>query len=238
MDEKTSTLERMSDAIGSVGLVEKDKKNSHFGYDYLSEEAVKKIAARVCAQYRVTPQSIAFEILKLEEVPAKAGTAQRCIIRCELRWSEHEFVHGLGCGIDAGDKAIMKAQTAAIREAWKARLCIATGHDPEASREVDAETETDAPPSQPITEPENTRHMGPHMLVPFGKYKGQHISDIDDVALNWLAAAYEKNLHDPSKSKYHQAELQRLDAVREEQRARAEYSPADGYQASRDDIPF
>ena len=44
---------------------------------------------------------------------------------------------GIGSGQDAGDKAVMKAQTAAIKYAYMLSLCIATGDDPEADRKTD-----------------------------------------------------------------------------------------------------
>ena len=40
-------------------------------------------------------------------------------------------------GQDAGDKAVMKAQTAAIKYAYMLSLCIATGDDPEADSKTD-----------------------------------------------------------------------------------------------------
>lgn len=48
-----------------------------------------------------------------------------------------ENQQGFGSGQDAGDKAIMKAQTAAIKYAYMMSLCIATGDDPEADSKTD-----------------------------------------------------------------------------------------------------
>ncbi len=50
---------------------------------------------------------------------------------------------GIGSGQDAGDKAVMKAQTAAIRYAFMLSLCIATGDDPEADGKTDEATCTE-----------------------------------------------------------------------------------------------
>lgn len=46
-------------------------------------------------------------------------------------------LYGIGSGQDAGDKAVMKAQTAAIKYAYMMSLCIATGDDPEADTNTD-----------------------------------------------------------------------------------------------------
>lgn len=51
---------------------------------------------------------------------------------------------GIGSGQDAGDKAVMKAQTAAIKYAFMLSLCIATGDDPEADGKTDEATCTDS----------------------------------------------------------------------------------------------
>ena len=50
---------------------------------------------------------------------------------------------GIGSGQDGGDKAVMKAQTAAIKYAFMLSLCIATGDDPEADGKTDEATCTE-----------------------------------------------------------------------------------------------
>ncbi|WP_094607196.1 hypothetical protein SPSIL_057970 [Sporomusa silvacetica DSM 10669] len=44
---------------------------------------------------------------------------------------------GIGSGQDSGDKAVMKAQTAAIKYAYMLSLAISTNDDPEADRKTD-----------------------------------------------------------------------------------------------------
>jgi hypothetical protein len=52
--------------------------------------------------------------------------------------SEQTFTTaGIGCGQDKGDKAVMKAQTAALKYSWMMALNISTGDDPEADDETD-----------------------------------------------------------------------------------------------------
>lgn len=55
---------------------------------------------------------------------------------------------GLGSGQDNGDKAIMKAQTAAIKYAWLLTLNISTGDDPEADQSVMERMESVKSPTQ------------------------------------------------------------------------------------------
>ena len=46
-------------------------------------------------------------------------------------------IYGIGSGQDAGDKAVMKAQTAAAKYAYMLSFCIATGDDHEADSKTD-----------------------------------------------------------------------------------------------------
>lgn len=57
---------------------------------------------------------------------------------------ENVDLFGIGYGQDAGDKAVMKAQTAAIKYAFMLSLCIATGDDPEADGKTDEATCTES----------------------------------------------------------------------------------------------
>ena len=59
---------------------------------------------------------------------------------------------GIGSGQDAGDKAVMKAQTAALKYAYMLSLNIATGDDPEA----DAGTDKFGNDAEPEKSPANT----------------------------------------------------------------------------------
>lgn len=261
-----SIIAKLTAAIAATGTLAKDRRNEHGRYDYLSEEAVKQAAARACAAHGITPQAIRFEIIESAEVPAKQGTAHRVTMRCTLRWSDEVWCEGFGCGIDYGDKAIMKAQTAAIREAWKNRLCIATGHDPEADDTHDREHELRAAVAQapaqkpaatapraaapaPAPKPAAPAQRAPdgsppkHEIVPFGRNKGKHISEVDDRDIEYLIAACERTLTDPDKARFHDLEQRRLDALMAERAHRLDqqqggYSEPQPEAAQDDDIPF
>ena len=53
---------------------------------------------------------------------------------------ESVLITGIGSGQDSGDKAVMKAQTAAIKYAYMLSLSISTGDDPEADARTDENT--------------------------------------------------------------------------------------------------
>lgn len=145
MSAPASLSSRFAQAIGALGRLQKDKRNDHARYDYLSEEAVKAAVGKVVAEHDLAPSSITFEILLDEYRAAKQGEQNIVKVRAVLEW-DGARCEGLGCGIDYGDKAILKAQTSAIREAWKNRFIIATGHDPEADIETDKAGPTQAAP--------------------------------------------------------------------------------------------
>jgi hypothetical protein len=58
------------------------------------------------------------------------------------------------------------------------------------------------------------------VVVPFGKNKGQSITDIDDGNLQWLADAVKKSIEDPEKAKFKRKNQELLDALREEYKSR------------------
>lgn len=229
--DNAELLTRITAAIGSIGPLEKDKRNQHGGYDYLSEEAVKRVLAKACVEHGITPPRIEMDMLASEDVPAKQGTQHRCIIRCTLRWSETVFAQGIGCGVDYGDKAVMKAQTAAFREAAKNRLCLATGHDPEGDPSTDRESgrapdRPAAPPQRPQTPQQPRREAAPPrpaarrsepparglsgLTVPFGKHKGEPIEAQSVGTLEMLIEAFERTLGDPSKKRFWDSEREKL----------------------------
>lgn len=114
--------------------IKKDAKNSHFKYSYLSEEAVKFEARQAfnVAGIAVLPD---FEVIgEREYKTGKGATMHVYDVKCHLELracGEVMRSTGLGSGADDADKGLMKAQTAAFREALKGLLIIPSGNDPE-----------------------------------------------------------------------------------------------------------
>lgn len=77
-------------------------------------------------------------LLELREVTSAKGSVDKHaavsakIIVTDSETGETVTFTGLGSGQDAGDKSIMKAQTAALKYAYIGGLCIAMSDDPEA----------------------------------------------------------------------------------------------------------
>ncbi len=144
-------LKRFAQATASVGVLGKDRTNKHDNYSYLSEEAVKQAAQKAIADFELAPNDIELEIISNDWRVAKSGGEMNYVnVRCILRWTGVGKCEGLGSGRDYGDKALLKAQTAAVREAWKNRFTIPTGMDPEKDDRAPARQD---PPRRPPPRP-------------------------------------------------------------------------------------
>lgn len=75
------------------------------------------------------------EIISLPD--AKVTTVRVTVNLFDVESGETMQLVGIGSGADTGDKAVMKAQTAALKYAWMMSLNIATGDDPEADESTD-----------------------------------------------------------------------------------------------------
>lgn len=143
--------QKMARVIRACSYVQKDKENTFHRYAYASAAAVvDKVNAALADNEIATYPS--YEVLADIEVPTKQGTQRMVTLRVKIRIvSEDESaeIEGLGSGMDGGDKAVMKAQTAAIKYAWLGALCISVGDDPE-----DDEATDKAVASQPKRAPQ------------------------------------------------------------------------------------
>ena len=82
-------------------------------------------------------------LLSVQEVTTAKGNIERLatvevtIMLIDSESGESLTLKGLGSGQDAGDKALAKAQTMALKYAYLASLAIATNDDPEADSKTD-----------------------------------------------------------------------------------------------------
>ena len=83
------------------------------------------------------------EIVDLHEVTTAKGSAERiATVKISIKLIDADSgesleISGMGSGQDNGDKAVMKAQTAAIKYAYLLSFAISTGDDPEADQRTD-----------------------------------------------------------------------------------------------------
>lgn len=98
------------------------------------------------------------ELIEFRDVTtAKGATEHLATVRTTVTLIDNDSgetieLIGMGSGQDSSDKAVMKAQTAALKYAWMMSLNISTGDDPEA--DTPEKPKTDKPVNQQKNEPQ------------------------------------------------------------------------------------
>lgn len=137
-----SIAKKLVKVMSDCDYVQKDGKNDFHKYRYVSAanifEKVNESLVKNGLACFATP-----ELISLDDVKTAKGntehlaTVKMIVTVMDIDSDETIQIIGLGSGQDVGDKAIMKAQTAALKYAWMLTLNISTGDDPEADSSVD-----------------------------------------------------------------------------------------------------
>ena len=124
--------------------------NTFHKYKYAtSADVLEKVNAAFTKQGIAT--IVVPEIMKDEAVTTAKGTVEHLVtVKIEVTLidkdsGETAVFRGFGSGQDATDKAVMKAQTAALKYAYMLSLAIATGDDPEADEKTDENMNVNKP---------------------------------------------------------------------------------------------
>lgn len=131
---------------------QKDGRNAFHNYRYVSAANILEKVNDACVSHRVASVP-SYSIVSTEQKDtAKGGKEYLVTVQCELTIidadsGEAVTARSLGTGQDAGDKAVAKGQTMALKYAWMSTLNISTGDDPEADQSVD-ERNAGRPPEQ------------------------------------------------------------------------------------------
>ena len=134
---------KLAEVMAEVGYVKKDAVNDFHKYRYASAEAVlKKVNAALSSRgIAVATQA---ELLHYAD--------NHAVVRLSLSFTDGPdsiTAQGLGEGSDKGDKAVMKADTAALKYALANAFMISWGDDPEA--DIDTDKEERLSESNPFT---------------------------------------------------------------------------------------
>jgi len=111
-------------------------------------------------------------LLNVQEVTTAKGNTERLatvevtVTLIDSESGESFAIKGLGSGQDAGDKALAKAQTMALKYAYLASLAIATGDDPEADSKTDEATTYSQKSSGTASIPTATKSSTPKTRTP------------------------------------------------------------------------
>ena len=147
--ENAKIAKKLVAVMNECSHVAKNGINSFHNYKYATAEDVlqkvnesltkNKLASIVCP----TLESM-IDVTNLKGNTEHLATVTVQIHLIDSDSGESVDLFGIGSGQDAGDKAMMKAQTAAIKYAFMLSLCIATGDDPEADGKTDEATCTES----------------------------------------------------------------------------------------------
>lgn len=146
MKKGDKTMGKLAAKISAVmkdcNYVEKNGTNTFHGYQYATSADVLAKVNTALVKHGIA--SIAKpELIDIVNVTTTKGnieklaTIQMTIKLIDVESGETYELVGIGSGQDAGDKAIMKAETAAIKYAYMLSFAISTGDDPEADKNTD-----------------------------------------------------------------------------------------------------
>ena len=140
--ENTKIAKKLVNVMNECGHIAKNGLNSYHQYKYATAEDVLLKVNSALTKNKIASVVIP-EIASMVDVTNLKGNTEHLVtVNVQIKLIDSESgecvdLFGIGSGQDAGDKAVMKAQTAAIKYAYMMSLCIATGDDPEADTKTD-----------------------------------------------------------------------------------------------------
>lgn len=140
--ENTKIAKKLVNVMIECGHIAKNGLNSYHQYKYATAEDVLLKVNSALTKNKIASVVIAEIASMVDVINLKGNTEHLVTVNVQIKLIDSESgecvdLFGIGSGQDAGDKAVMKAQTAAIKYAYMMSLCIATGNDPEADTKTD-----------------------------------------------------------------------------------------------------
>ena len=122
--------------------VAKDGFNDYHKYKYASASGVLETINAALVKHKVASVVTPAIISSYDVTNARGNVEHQVTVGCNILLIDSESgesidLYGIGTGQDAGDKAVMKAETAAIKYAYLLSMAISTGDDPEADTKTD-----------------------------------------------------------------------------------------------------
>ena len=133
---------KLVNVMAEVSHVAKKGTNDFHHYKYATaSDVLEKVNETLC-KYGIASLAQAKLISMENVVNAKGNQEHLATVMVSIKLVDTEsgesvIISGLGNGQDSGDKAVMKANTAAIKYAYLMTFNISTGDDPEADRRTD-----------------------------------------------------------------------------------------------------
>ena len=124
-----------------------DSNNTEVGYKYVSAAKLNAAVNKALVENGIISLASS-RVIDTCSVETKGGEETLAVVEVEITLVDTESdetfkIRGAGSGIDAGDKAIAKAQTMAVKYAWKNSVLIADyDDDPDANKNTSAYADT------------------------------------------------------------------------------------------------
>ena len=170
---------KLVEVMKACKYVSKNGLNTFHKYKYAtSADVLEKVNSALTKQGIATV--VLPEIVKDEVVTTSKGNAEHLVtVKIEITLidkdsGETATFRGFGSGQDASDKAIMKAQTAALKYSYMLSLAMATGDDPEADSKTDENMSTEkveVPPQEKQTPQPKENPTPVQSKMPKGGYR-------------------------------------------------------------------
>lgn len=140
--ENTKIAKKLVNVMIECGHIAKNGLNSYHQYKYATAEDVLLKVNSALTKNKIASVVIPEIASMVDVINLKGNTEHLVTVNVQIKLIDSESgecvdLFGIGSGQDAGDKAVMKAQTVAIKYAYMMSLCIATGDDPEADTKTD-----------------------------------------------------------------------------------------------------
>ncbi len=128
--------------MGECSHVAKDGFNDYHKYKYASAAGVLEAINAALVKHKVASVVTPAILSSYDVTNARGNVEHQVTVGCNILLIDSESgesidLYGIGTGQDAGDKAVMKAETAAIKYAYLLSMAISTGDDPEADIRTD-----------------------------------------------------------------------------------------------------
>lgn len=148
--ENVKIAKKLVAVMNECSHVTKNGVNTFHNYKYATAEDVLHKVNEALTKNKlatvVQPSITSFsDVTNLKGNTEHLATVSVKVSIIDSESGESVDLYGIGSGQDAGDKAVMKAQTAAIKYAYMMSLCIATGDDPEADTNTDENNVSEKP---------------------------------------------------------------------------------------------
>jgi len=133
---------KLVEVMKECGHVAKNGSNSFHKYKYATAADVLQLVNDSLTKHGIM-SAVETNLIEIREVTTAKGnsenlaTVETFVTLTDSESGEQIKIKGLGSGQDAGDKAIAKAQTMAIKYAYLLSFAISTGDDPEADTHTD-----------------------------------------------------------------------------------------------------